>query len=681
MNDLADILLRLRRQKWVVCCDMQSMFLNIKVSPKDRKFLRIFYRADPSHELEVLEFTVHVFGLASSPCVAMRVVREHAERHKGKWPVAEEAPRTSSLVDDVWFASSDPGELKRGMEEIVDLTGTMGIQVHKWGSNLEELTQHVPQEQRARTFPINCEGQGALKALGVAWDTQTDEILFLKGTPKLEPWTLRTMSSSAGQLYDPLGLISPTTLPGKLLIQSAWRYQQGWDEVVPEVLGKKMDLYCQNQQKVPRLRFPRYLGNEEGKLVMFSDASRMAQATAAYWVTENPDRSGNPYQAQIVASKVKLTGLRQVEHIGRLELIAAVMSVMLAVKISIALGLPLDQVVFFTDSMAVLYWLSTTAPLTVYAGHRVAKICERTSWKQWKYVNTKENPSDLPTRGMRAEDLEKARIWRCGPEFLKRNPADWPEQPHIRKTEEAAAEERTVEDICKGITMVNREGSGWKVLEKIRKRKNDLRRQVGILKVVFSFLARYLRNSNWERTMGEVEDVYVRFDQEVQFPELLSELKSNKFVKTHADLQPLLDDKGLIRVGSGLHPRVAFDWQTKRPKLLRADMPIAQAILRDIHYRILCHQNGEEGLLSEARKQFWIIGARKMAKNLIKDCMRCAKKKWTELQVEMPPLHPSRMATLRAFTEVGIDHAGPFRLRQGRSTVEAHVLVVACCTT
>ena len=41
-----------------------------------------------------------------------------------------------------------------------------------------------------------------------------------------------------------------------------------------------------------------------------------------------------------------------------------------------------------------------------------------------------------------------------GPEFLQMDPGDWPEQPHIRKTEQAAAEERTVEDICKGIIMI-----------------------------------------------------------------------------------------------------------------------------------------------------------------------------------------------------------------------------------
>ena len=181
----------------------------------------------------------------------------------------------------------------------------------------------------------------------------------------------------------------------------------------------------------------------------------------AYWVTEDKESSEHPCKARLVGSKVKLTGLRQLEHIGRLELIAAVMGVMLAVKICIAYGLPLDQVLFFTDSMAVLYWLTTTAPLPVYAGHRVAKICERTDWRQWNYVNTKHNPSDLPTRGLRAKDMLEATLWWEGPEFLKFNREDWPQQPHIRRTEEAAAEERTVEDICKGIMLTAHDGEGW----------------------------------------------------------------------------------------------------------------------------------------------------------------------------------------------------------------------------
>ena len=231
-----------------------------------------------------------------------------------------------------------------------------------------ELNPGFPPHQRAKTFQLNSEGKAAMKALGIVWDTQADEFRFLQGAPRKPTWTLRTMSSAAGQIYDPLGIISPTTLPGKLLIQNAWRYQKDWDEPVPEPLGKKMDLYCDNQAELHRIQVPRFLGHREGRLVLFSDASRMAQAAAAYWVTESPEATGPPYQARLIGSKVKLTGLRQVEHIGRLELIAAVMGVMLAVKICIAYGIPLEQVLFFTDSMAVLYWLSTTAPLISLCG-------------------------------------------------------------------------------------------------------------------------------------------------------------------------------------------------------------------------------------------------------------------------------------------------------------------------
>ena len=93
---------------------------------------------------------------------------------------------------------------------------------------------------------------------------------------------------------------------------------------------------------------------------------------------------------------------------GRLELVAAVMSVMLAVKICIALELPLDQVLFFTrlNGGAVLADHHRPACLHMLDTGWL-KYVRRTHWKQWKYIYTAENPSDLPTRGMRAEDSAK----------------------------------------------------------------------------------------------------------------------------------------------------------------------------------------------------------------------------------------------------------------------------------
>ena len=47
IHDISEVILRLRRSKYVVCCDLADMFLNIVVDERDRPFLRMFYREEP----------------------------------------------------------------------------------------------------------------------------------------------------------------------------------------------------------------------------------------------------------------------------------------------------------------------------------------------------------------------------------------------------------------------------------------------------------------------------------------------------------------------------------------------------------------------------------------------------------------------------------------------------------
>ena len=360
MLDLSELLLKMRRYKYVVCCDLKEMFLNIKVSPEDRPYLRVFYREKGSKELKVYQFTVHAFGLSSSPCVAMTAVQQHAKKFGDKWPIAEKAVRENSLVDDIWLMSDNKSELRSGIFEIQELMKNMGISVHKWGTNCPELLEGVPLEKRAKEVTL-AEGEGAaIKALGIVWNTEQDAFRFPEGNPDLSPWTLRKMTSPGGQLFDPLVLLGPATLPAKLLIQHAWRYQDDWDQEVPGCLGSKMSLYCKNQGHLNKVSVPRHIGNSKGRLVIFTDASTMAQAAAAYWVTETPEG----YESRLIAAKTKVTGLRQHEHIGRLELVGAVLGVALALKVGLAYQIPMEEVTYFTDSMSVLYWLSTTATLS-----------------------------------------------------------------------------------------------------------------------------------------------------------------------------------------------------------------------------------------------------------------------------------------------------------------------------
>ena len=684
MNDLSELLLRIRSHKYVVCCDLANMFLNIKVAPEDRQYLRLFYRSDPTEELKVYQFTVHAFGLSSSPCVAMSIVRAHAKKHGDKWPIAEKAIRLHSLVDDIWLMSDDKREVERGMQEVIEVMKEMGISVHKWGSNCPELLKEIPVERRAREIRVSDEDGTAIKALGLVWNTEQDVFVFTKSPPVLSPWTLRTMTSSAGQLFDPLVWLGPASLPAKLLIQLAWRYQSEWDEELPECLAKKMTLYCKNQKELNQICVKRHLGGKksEGRLIVFTDSSSLAQAAAAYWVTEEK----GILDSNLVASRSKVTGLRQHEHIGRLELVAAVMGVALALKVALALGISMQDITYFTDSMAVLYWLSTPAALSAYTGHRVAKIHERSHMRQWKYVNTHENPSDLPTRGLRAAELAKNELWWKGPAFLRLPRYEWPEQPSIRPTEAAAAETRTAEEFAQNIVMkvdvVGQEGPVG-LIKKLLDKGVDVRMAIQSLSCLGNLLRKKFDNSKFAWTFRRLEWAWIGHEQKEHFKELRRELTSNKRVTALLELDPRLDSQGVIRVSSGLQRSLYHNWETVFPILLHAKMRFTQELLQYTHEKPLAHMGGINTLMNVLRRRYHVVGGRRAASHVIQNCFTCAKKNWTPLERKLPPFHESRLGnrSLIAFNEVGIDHAGPFQLKHGRGSIEGYILIIACCAT
>ena len=46
--------------------------------------------------------------------------------------------------------------------------------------------------------------------------------------------------------------------------------------------------------------------------------------------------------------------------------------------------------------------------------------------QQWRFVPTKENPTDLVTRGLKVSELANSEKWWNGPEFLGNDESEWP---------------------------------------------------------------------------------------------------------------------------------------------------------------------------------------------------------------------------------------------------------------
>ena len=59
-----------------------------------------------------------------------------------------------------------------------------------------------------------------------------------------------------------------------------------------------------------------------------------------------------------------------------------------------------------------------------YVTNRVQEIQDSTDTKQWRYIESKQNPTDKASHRMKANELQDSR-WIVGPEFLWRKEGNW----------------------------------------------------------------------------------------------------------------------------------------------------------------------------------------------------------------------------------------------------------------
>lgn len=64
-------------------------------------------------------------------------------------------------------------------------------------------------------------------------------------------------------------------------------------------------------------------------------------------------------------------------------------------------------------------------PLTTFVQNRVKDITE-TKDSSFRYVITDQNPADLASRGVSAQDLDKCELWWYGPKWLQDSEKTWP---------------------------------------------------------------------------------------------------------------------------------------------------------------------------------------------------------------------------------------------------------------
>ena len=112
--------------------------------------------------------------------------------------------------------------------------------------------------------------------------------------------------------------------------------------------------------------------------------------------------------------------------VPRLELTAAVCSVRISQQLRRELSYHIDQEYFWTDSKVVLGYISNESRrFHVFVANRVQEIQNSALVEQWNHVESKQNPADEASRGVKSQELLHSR-WINGPAFLWKTEDQWP---------------------------------------------------------------------------------------------------------------------------------------------------------------------------------------------------------------------------------------------------------------
>ena len=694
-NVLVDVLLRFREERVAFMGDIDSMFMMVKIPPKDRNLFRFFWwpNSDLGGVPEEYRMTRHIFGATSSPSCANYALRRTAVDY-GRFfqPEASKTIFDNFYVDDC-LKSVDTEENAIGvLKDLQQLCAMGGFRLSKIICNSRSVLSAVSTADRSKqikNLDFDKETLPPERALGIFWHVEEDFFGFDVDMNRLStmPRTRRGILSAISSIFDPLGLACPFIMAAKIILQELSRLRIGWDQEVPLRFQRAWNKWLRHLPLLSHFKVRRCLKSlslgkvDVVELHHFADASEKGYGTASY--VRIIDDSGR-VECILLGSKSRLAPIKSIS-IPRLELSAACLAVKVNHTIVRGLRIPINQVFFWTDSIAVLRYIrNVSSRFHVFVANRLAVIHDGSKPNQWGHVKSIDNPADHVSRGQDGPNFVKNTQWINGPQFLWDTkpiravnvsddyslPSDVPE---VRKVTLAACGVRycSSNDSYPIRQLINHFSSLWK-----------LKRAVAWL---LRLKAR-LRGGRADtrdiqlQELLEAEHLILKHEQDTSFQQEKSAVASGELRRSGNvwRLDPEMHD-GLLRVGGRLR-NSGLDYSAKHPILLPSKGKLTDMLIHKVHEEL--GHGGREHVLSELRKVFWIIKGNSAVRRVLSSCLTCKRLRRPPESQKMADLPQDRVSALDPpFTFTGTDLFGPFFVSQGRSQVKRYGVIFSCLNT
>ncbi|XP_039902265.1 uncharacterized protein LOC120742861 [Simochromis diagramma] len=292
-NTLVGVLCRFRKGRVAVMCDVERMFHQFHVAPKDQDYLRFLWWEDGNMErsTSVFRMRVHLFGAASSPGCANFGFKHVAAQGENKFSEATvKFMQRNFYVDDGLVSVDSVQEAIQLVKEARELCATGKLHLHKFISNSKEVIAAIPKEEcvaGATDLDLALGEPKIERALGVQWCVSSDTFQF-RVIVKNNPFTRRGVLSTVASIFDPLGFVAPFILVGKKLLQRMCQEKLDWDEPLPEDLKPQWEAWLRDLQNLSSIKISRcYVPStsdqvKQYELHSFSDASVTSYGVCSY---------------------------------------------------------------------------------------------------------------------------------------------------------------------------------------------------------------------------------------------------------------------------------------------------------------------------------------------------------------------------------------------------------------
>ncbi|XP_065078529.1 uncharacterized protein LOC135701618 [Ochlerotatus camptorhynchus] len=681
-NGIFSITLRFRKYPYAFSADVAKMYRQVLTALLDRRFLRCFWRSDPSHPLRVLEMNTVTYGTACAPYQATRCLVQLAQEEGSEFPIGARILIEDFYVDDALSGANTLEDAIECQRQLKALLARGGFHIHKWCSNSDEFLEHIPPADREKKVPLHEYGPNeVIKVLGLLWDPNID-IFMIANPPSVsqpadKPATKRNIYSEVAKLFDPLGLFAPVIVTAKLLVQQLWRTSAGWDDPIDEDTHEQWSTLQASLPELGRIHMPRCVTFPDTiahELHGFADASNVAYGACVYLRSIFANGSAS---LRLLCSKSKVAPLHDLS-IPRKELCAALLLTQLVGQVIPALQMSFREVVLWSDSTIVLAWLKKPLDqLQTFVRNRIAVIQTETSEYRWNYVRSASNPADIVSRGQLPEALRQNSLWWNGPKFLSASEYDGEDTEEIpdNNLPELKVQVATPAVSCEPFPFFFKHSSFRKIQR--------------IMGYVLRFVSNCRRPRSPDRVkqahltveeLRQASEAIVKVIQQVHLGDKIQRLVSNQPCKRLGNLRPVYEN-GLLRVGGRLD-RSKLPFAAKHQLILPDKDPVTRKLISALHLEHL--HIGQAGLINIIRQRYWLLNAKSTVRQVTRSCVKCFRTNPDETKQLMGNLPTSRIVPSPPFAVTGVDYAGPFLVKQGShrpKLVKAYVAVYVCMAT